>query len=205
MAGEYVEGLQYRLQLGWCCPEELGAGFESVLESAVELAMEPAPDRCWNRRSSRRGSGHGSGARVGAGVGAIVSAVALEYRISVKVSWDFSMSLDSPGCKAFRKAGIQAFYSGASQNFTGVILALGYHGWNSRFQPYSSASAQCDSLWEYATVSTLLVRRGTGNPVLSVLPEAQSYRYAAKRIEAPRFRKMAKNPPQNIHFRYLTV
>ena len=63
----------------------------------------------------------------------------LEYQVSVKVSWDFSMSLDSLGCKAFKKAGIQGFYSGASQNFTGVILTLGYHGWNSRFHPYYSA------------------------------------------------------------------
>ena len=115
--------------------EELGAGFESVLKSAVELAMEPAVDRCWNRRWNQcgwAGVGAGVGARIRAWtrewvalVGAGVSAVELEYQVSVKVSWDFSMSLDSRGCKAFKKSGIQGFYSGASQNFTGVILTLG--------------------------------------------------------------------------------
>lgn|GEM_PF-3083868 len=57
-------------------------------------------------------------------VGAGVSAVELEYQVSVKVSWDFAMSLDSLGCKTYKKAGIQWFYCGTSQNFTGVILDI---------------------------------------------------------------------------------
>ena len=50
--------------------------------------------------------------------------VVLEYRVSVKVSWEFAKLLECPGHKAFSKAGIQGFYSGASKNFTGVILDI---------------------------------------------------------------------------------
>ena len=79
-----------------------------------------------------------------------------------------------------------------------LFWTLGFHGWNSRFQPYSSAAAQCDSLWEYATASALPVRRRTGNPVLSALPESQPYRSAAQRFEAPKFRTMAKKIHRRI-------
>ena len=48
--------------------------------------------------------------------------------------------------------------------------------------------------------SAILVRKGTGNPVLSALPGAQPYRSAARRFEAPKFRTMAKKSTAEYPF-----
>lgn len=108
-----------------------------------------------------------------------VSAIGLEYRVPVKVSRDCAILLDSLGCNAFRKTGIQAFYSGASQNCTGVILDI----WGIAAGLFDSSHAgprgnSATAFWEYATIfQPYRSAVGTGNPALSALPGAQPYRF----------------------------
>ena len=137
-------------------------------------------------------------ALVVAGVGAI----GLEYRVPVKVSRDCAILLDSLGCNAFRKAGIQAFYSGASQNCTGVILDI--WGIAAGLFDSSHAGPRGDSATAFENTplfSDILVHRGTGNPALSALPGALPYRSAGgKPSRSTKRSKNAEKSPAEYPF-----
>lgn len=140
-------------------------------------------NRCWNRRSSRRGSGHG-----GRGLSRRGEWSCWNTRCPLKLA---GISLSCWSARDARRLEVPtSWVYAAVQVKTAQVLfwTLGFHGWNSRFQPYSSAAAQCDSLWEYATIFTSHIGpRGQTVSKHQVLE------------------KMPKNPPQNIHFQYLTV
>ena len=96
------------------------------------------------------------------------------------------MSLDSLGCKTYKKAGIQWFYCGTSQNFTGVILDVGV------------------SRLEFS-IPTLLVRGGTVRQPLGI---RHSFGPTGPRHSVSKRRNLEqwlKNPLQNTHFQYRTV
>ncbi len=136
----------------------------------------------------------GVGAGVGEGVGGLSrrgsrglesarGVVVLEYRVSVKVSWDFAKLLECPGRETLRSADIVGVCGGSSQNCTGIILDVGV------------------SRLEFS-IPTLLVRGGTVRQPLGIRHNFyQSYRSAGtNRLEAPSFRKNAEKSPAEYPF-----
>ncbi len=112
--------------------------------------------------------------------------VVLEYRVSVKVSWEFAKLLECPGRETLRSADIVGVCGGSSQNCTGVILDVGV------------------SRLEFS-IPTLLVRGGTVRQPLGI---RHSFGPTGPRHSVSKRRNLEqwlKNPLQNTHFQYRTV
>ena len=125
----------------------------------------------------------------------------LEYRVSVKVSWEFAKLLECPGRETLRSADIVGVCGGSSQNCTGVILDVGVSRLEFSIPTLLVRGGTVrQPLGIRHNFSAILVRKGTGNPVLSALPGAQPYRSAARRFEAPKFRTMAKKSTAEYPF-----